>query len=123
MSNINKNRPGIIHRLDKETSGVILIAKNDFSHYFISEQFANRKIKKKYKALVWGNVISSGTIKGYIGRNPKNRLAFHLNQNEGKFSITDYENVYCGNLPITLLNLYAYYTALQDLNRYIFKNI
>ena len=46
LSKINENRPGVIHRLDKETSGVILIAKNDFAHYFISEQFANRKIIK-----------------------------------------------------------------------------
>ena len=106
LSKINENRPGIIHRLDKETSGVILIAKNDFAHYFISEQFANRKIKKKYKALVWGNLNESGSIKGYISRNPKNRLAFYLNQNVGKYSNTNYKRVYNGELPISLLNLF-----------------
>ena len=106
LSNINANRPGIIHRLDKETSGVILIAKNDFSHYFISEQFANRKIKKKYKSLVWGNINESGSIEGLISRNPKNRLAFHLNQNQGKYSKTTYNRVYKGELPIALLDLF-----------------
>ena len=45
LSTLDQTRPGIIHRLDKETSGLIIVAKNDFSHYFISEQFANRKIK------------------------------------------------------------------------------
>ena len=106
LSKININRPGIIHRLDKETSGVILIAKNDFSHYYISEQFANRKIKKKYKSLVWGNINESGIIKGYISRNPKNRLAFLLTQNKGKFSKTSYQRVYKGELPISFLNLF-----------------
>ena len=106
LSEINKNRPGIIHRLDKETSGVILIAKNDFAHYYISEQFANRRIKKKYKSLVWGNINELGNIKGYISRNPKNRLAFHLSQNEGKYSETSYKRVYKGELPVSLLNLF-----------------
>ena len=106
LSKINENRPGIIHRLDKETSGVILIAKNDFAHYFISEQFASRKIKKKYKSLAWGNVNESGSIKGYISRNPRNRLSFHLNESKGKYSHTNYNRVYKGELPISLLNLF-----------------
>ena len=106
LSNINKNRPGIIHRLDKETSGVILIAKNDFAHYYISEQFANRKIKKKYKSLAWGNINTNGSINGYISRNPKNRLAFHLNNSKGKYSNTSYKKVYKGELPISFLNLF-----------------
>ena len=75
LSNINLKRPGIIHRLDKETSGVIIIAKNDFSHYFISEQFANRKILKVYKALVWGKVMCNGIVKGNLNRSSKNRIS------------------------------------------------
>ena len=106
LSNVDENRPGIIHRLDKETSGLIIIAKNDFSHYFISEQFANRKIEKVYKTLVWGNVNNKGEITGYLKRNPRNRLAFKLDSLKGKFSKTKYSPIANQDFPITLLDVF-----------------
>tara|TARA_Y100000996_G_scaffold391677_1_gene353849 strand:+ start:1012 stop:1974 length:963 start_codon:yes stop_codon:yes gene_type:complete len=106
LSNVDFNRPGIIHRLDKETSGLILIAKNDHSHYFISEQFANRKIKKVYKTIVWGNLNKNGLIEGFLIRNPNNRLAFKLNNIKGKYSSTKYSNVFTNDFPITLLDVF-----------------
>ena len=106
LSNVDFNRPGIIHRLDKETSGLILIAKNDHSHYFISEQFANRKIKKVYKTMVWGNLNKNGLIEGFLIRNPNNRLAFKLNNMKGKYSSTKYSNVFTNDFPITLLDVF-----------------
>ena len=106
LSTLDQTRPGIIHRLDKETSGLIIVAKNDFSHYFISEQFANRKIKKKYKALVWGNIKDSGLIEGYLNRNPKNRLAFKLTDSKGKFSSTNYSALSPKGFPVTYLNVH-----------------
>tara|TARA_B100000029_G_C17574538_1_gene957744 strand:- start:1453 stop:2418 length:966 start_codon:yes stop_codon:yes gene_type:complete len=106
LSNIDDTRPGIIHRLDKETSGLILIAKNDYSHYYISEQFANRLVKKHYKALVWGNMKTKGDIEGYIRRSPRNRLAFELNSAKGKFSKTKFELNYNNDFPISYVNAY-----------------
>ena len=57
LSNINgSSRPGIVHRIDKDTSGLIVVAKNNFSHAKISEQFSRHTIKRKYIALIWGVV-------------------------------------------------------------------
>ena len=106
LSNVDENRPGIIHRLDKETSGLIIIAKNDFSHYFISEQFASRKIEKVYKALVWGQVIQEGKVEGYLNRNPKNRIAFQLSHSNGKFSYSTYSPISNNSFPISFLNVF-----------------
>ena len=69
-------RPGIVHRLDKETSGVILVAKNDQSHDQLGKQFAQRQVKKNYLALVWGDLEAQGIIDGKIGRHPGNRQIF-----------------------------------------------
>ena len=71
----SSNRPGLVHRLDKDTSGLLVIAKNDSSMVNLSNQFANKTSKREYIAMVWGNVKDdSGKIDNYIGRNPKNRL-------------------------------------------------
>lgn len=67
-------RPGIVHRLDKETSGVLLIAKNDRAHRGLSEQFASHAIFKEYKAIIWGHLKFQGMkIDAPIGRNTKDR--------------------------------------------------
>ena len=108
LSNLDVNRPGIIHRLDKETSGLILIAKNDYSHYNISEQFANRIVKKHYKTIVWGTINSKGTIDGYIRRSSKNRLAFDLNSNSGKYSRTNYKLNYHNELPFSYVDAFPH---------------
>ena len=90
LSNINDNsRPGIVHRLDKDTSGILVVAKKNNIHTELSNQFKNHSITRKYKAIVWG-VPSSQQIEGYIERNKKNRKKMSLNNKGfGKFSKTD----------------------------------
>jgi len=61
-----ETNPGIVHRLDKETSGIMVLAKNHMAHSQISNQFENRKVKKTYHALVWGDIESEGTVEGNI---------------------------------------------------------
>lgn len=69
-----QNRPGIVHRLDKETSGVILVAKTENAHYLLAEQFASRQVKKKYMAITRGRVVrQEGVIHLPIGRHSVNR--------------------------------------------------
>ena len=69
-------KPYIVHRLDKETSGVIVVAKNHKSHSEISKQFEQRKINKVYHSLVWGRVKSKGMIEGNMIRNKRNRKSY-----------------------------------------------
>ena len=105
LSNVDFSRPGIVHRLDKDTSGIILIAKTDEAHFNLGEQFANRKVEKVYRAIVWGNIPESGIIEGYIGRNPKYRTLFKLNNSKGKYSFTKYKKIsYCS--PFSYIELY-----------------
>ena len=88
LSSVNNSRPGIIHRLDKDTSGLIVVAKNNFTHQHISDQFRNHSISRKYQAIVWGTPKNQ-MIEGYIERNKINRKKMSLNQNKrGKFSQT-----------------------------------
>ena len=92
----SSNRPGLVHRLDKDTSGLLVVAKNDYSMVHLSNQFANKTSKREYVAMVWGNVKDdSGKIDNYIGRNPKNRLQnIVLDQDgisKGKRAITNFE--------------------------------
>jgi 23S rRNA pseudouridine1911/1915/1917 synthase len=93
LSGINTElRPGIVHRLDKDTSGLMVVAKNDIAHINLSEQFKKRKVKKYYKALVHGRVYpESGRIESFIGRDPINRLKFSSNAKNGKIAITNYK--------------------------------
>ena len=94
LSSLNNLRPGIVHRLDKETSGVILIAKDNETHFKLSKQFENREIKKVYRAFVWGEVNNKGLIKGFINRDRKNRTKFVLNNNEkGKYSESSFKKI------------------------------
>ena len=87
-------RPGIVHRLDKDTSGLIIIAKNPIALHKLARQFAERKVGKIYKALTWGvPKQASGTITTNIGRSRKNRKVmanFPFEGLEGKTAITDY---------------------------------
>ena len=92
----SSNRPGLVHRLDKDTSGLLVVAKNDNSMVHLSNQFAKKTSKREYIALVWGNVKDdSGRIVNFIGRNPKNRLQnMVLDENSignGKRAITNFE--------------------------------
>ena len=90
LSKINHNsRPGIVHRLDKDTSGLMVIAKNDYAHLSLSEQFKLHTITRKYQALVWG-IPNNQLIEGYIERHKINRKKMNLNKNgKGKYSRTE----------------------------------
>jgi 23S rRNA pseudouridine1911/1915/1917 synthase len=84
-------RPGIVHRLDKETSGLIVVAKNDAAHRKLSAQFVAREVKKKYVALVHGWVKrDSGTLAQSIGRHPVRRMRMATRIEGGRAAITHY---------------------------------
>ena len=82
-------RYGLVHRLDKDTSGLILIARNQRAHSMITEMIQNRTISRSYKALVHGVPISGGTIDKPIGRHPTNRLIFCVKEG-GRESVTHF---------------------------------
>lgn len=85
-----KERPGIVHRLDKDTSGCIVVAKNDAAHRNLSEQFAERSVEKVYLALVAGKMRkNSGTIEKNIGRHPVHRQRMSVNA-KGRAAKTEY---------------------------------
>ncbi len=87
-------RPGIVHRLDKDTSGLLVIAKNNFAHMHISEQFNKHSIDRKYVALVWGKLRpQTGTIKTFITRSNRNRKLMEASQTKGKHAITNYKTI------------------------------
>lgn len=87
-------RPGIVHRLDKETSGLMLVAKNDKSHAFLSAQLADRTLSRTYHALVWDVPIPPiGTIDMSIGRDPRNRLKQSIRRQGGRDAVTHYKTL------------------------------
>ena len=89
-----KLRPGIVHRIDKDTSGVIVVAKNDIAHINLSEQFSNHTIKRVYEALVWGSLKpQNGRISEKISRSTKNRQLMAIRKERGKISITNYKTL------------------------------
>ena len=89
-----KLRPGIVHRIDKDTSGVIVVAKNDISHINLSQQFANHTIKRVYEALVWGSLKpQNGKISEKISRSVKNRQLMAVRKEKGKIAITNYKTL------------------------------
>lgn len=83
-------RPGIVHRLDKETSGLIIVAKNDESHRKLAEQFSQRQVKKTYLALVHGAVKADGTIRSSISRDSVRRVRMTTRGSGGREAITHY---------------------------------
>jgi len=84
-------RPGIVHRIDKDTSGLIVAAKNDTAHQALSEAFAAHTIEREYRCLVWGLASpKAGTIEGPIGRHPTDRKRMAIVRKGGKPAITHY---------------------------------
>ena len=84
-------RPGIVHRIDKDTSGILVVAKNDEAHNKLSEQLKNHSMKREYYALIEGRLKNdSGTIYKPIGRNKKDRLKMGIVE-DGKLAVTHYE--------------------------------
>lgn len=85
-------RPGIVHRIDKDTSGLLMIAKNDRTHTGLSEQLARHDIRRRYKALVYNNIKEDeGTVDAPIGRDPKNRLRNTVTDINSRNAVTHYK--------------------------------
>ena len=81
-------RPGIVHRLDKGTSGVMVVAKNDETHQELSRQFHDREVEKEYVALAWGLVQQRKRIEAAIGRDPKNRIKMTTKASRARHAVT-----------------------------------
>jgi len=89
-----ESRPGLVHRIDKNTSGILVIAKNELSLNRLSKQFFDRTTDRRYHALVWGNPVpAEGTITGNVGRNIKDRKIMQVfpDGSEGKHAVTHYK--------------------------------
>jgi len=92
LSDVNETRPGIVHRLDKETSGVMVIAKNNASHMALAGQFKERTLTKNYLALVKGTVeLDNGVVDLPIGRHPSNRQKMAVRYDSEKKAVTEYK--------------------------------
>ncbi|RPG98721.1 MAG: RluA family pseudouridine synthase [Candidatus Pelagibacter sp. TMED106] len=95
LSNINDElRPGIVHRIDKDTSGLIVIAKNNETHENLSSQFNKHSITRIYQLLIWGKLRpSSGKIDTFITRSSKNRQMMEVSHSKGKRAITNFKTL------------------------------
>ena len=100
LSDINGTlRPGIVHRIDKETSGLLVIAKNNFAHANLGEQFSKHTIERKYLCLAWGVVRPlNGKISTLITRDKKNRQLMTVSDINGKKAITNYKTIKVFNI-------------------------
>jgi 23S rRNA pseudouridine1911/1915/1917 synthase len=89
----NDGRPGLVHRIDKDTSGLLLISKNERAMTWLARQFYEHTITRKYLALVWGDLPEDGTVTGYIGRSVNDRrvMAIYDDPEKGKWSVTHYK--------------------------------
>lgn len=99
-------RAGLVHRIDKDTSGLLVVAKNEKTHAALAKQFFDHTIYRRYVALVWGNLAEDeGTIVGHIGRNPKDRMQMFVfpNGEEGKHAVTHFK----------VLRRYGYVTLVE----------
>lgn len=96
LPNNSSDRPGLVHRIDKDTSGLLVVAKTEHAMAHLSNQFAKKTSEREYVALVWGNMdADEGTIEGHIGRHPKNRLQNTVYEGDdidkGKPAVTHYK--------------------------------
>ena len=100
LSNVNGPlRPGIVHRIDKETSGLLVIAKNNLAHSILGDQFSNHSIERKYLCLAWGVIRPlNGKISTLISRDKKNRQLMTVSEINGKKAITNYKTIKVFNI-------------------------
>ena len=97
-------RPGIVHRIDRDTTGILIVCKNDMSHNSIAAQLKEHSINRRYRALVHGNLKEdSGTVEGPIGRHPIDRKKMAINEKNGKPAVTHY----------TVLERFGNYTLIE----------
>ncbi|WP_434084792.1 RluA family pseudouridine synthase [Leeuwenhoekiella parthenopeia] len=90
----SSGRPGLVHRIDKDTSGLLVVAKTEEAMTHLAKQFFDKTSEREYIAIVWGNVeADSGTVEGHIGRHPKNRLqnTVYEDGSQGKEAVTHYK--------------------------------
>lgn len=89
----NDGRPGLVHRIDKDTSGLLLISKNERAMTWLARQFFEHTIARKYIALAWGDLEQDGTVTGYIGRSVNDRrvMSIYDDEEKGKWSVTHYK--------------------------------
>ncbi len=95
LSNIGDElRPGIVHRIDKNTSGLVVIAKNNQAHEYLSKQFSEHTILREYQLLIWGKLRpSKGQIVNFITRSSRNRQLMEVSRSKGKKAITNYKTL------------------------------
>lgn len=99
----DRTRPGIVHRLDKDTSGLLIVAKTDAAHAHLSRQFARRTIRREYQAIVWGAfAVEKGTIDANLGRSKSDRKKMAVVQ-DGKTAVTEY----------TVIEKFAYLSLIR----------
>ena len=97
-------RPGIVHRIDRDTTGILIVCKNDMSHNSIAAQLKEHSINRRYRALVHGNLKEdTGTVEGPIGRHPVDRKKMAINDRNGKPAVTHY----------TVLERFGNYTLIE----------
>ena len=97
-------RPGIVHRIDRDTTGILIVCKNDMSHNSIAAQLKEHSINRRYGALVHGNLKEdTGTVEGPIGRHPVDRKKMAINERNGKPAVTHY----------TVLERFGNYTLIE----------
>ncbi len=99
-------RAGLVHRIDKNTSGLLVVAKSERVHAHLAKQFFDHTTRRRYVALVWGNIVEDeGTIIGNIGRSPKDRLKMHVFEDgsDGKHAVTHF----------TVLQRFGYVTLVE----------
>ena len=85
-------RPGIVHRIDKDTTGSLIVCKTDAAHLHIAEQIKNHSCNRRYRGIVIGNLAAdTGTVTGAIGRDPKDRKKMAMNEKNGKPAVTHYQ--------------------------------
>ena len=120
LSDINGDlRPGIVHRIDKETSGLLVVAKNNFSHFKLSKQFSDHTIQRTYIALVWGVVRPlRGKIETLISRDKFNRQLMAVSDNSGKKAITNYKILQVfSNKNLPKISLIEFNLKLEELTK------
>ncbi|MCF0070568.1 RluA family pseudouridine synthase [Dyadobacter sp. CY261] len=89
-----EGRPGLVHRIDKDTSGLLVIAKTEFAMTFLASQFADHSIERTYHALIWGEPkVEKGTVTGHVGRSARDRrvMDVFVDGSQGKHAVTHYE--------------------------------
>lgn len=104
-------RPGIVHRIDKDTSGLLVVAKNDYAHQFLSAQLADRSLSREYEAIVRGGFREeSGTIDRPIGRHPIDRKRMAVTEKNSKHAVTHWQ-------VITRYNSYTHVRCILETGR------